>query len=193
MSQISGAVAKIKERLNSVLSVGKRSASEAEPVEIRADRYVKESGLAVVVPELAEIMEYWPHWAKRADAANWVPTIMSELSSGSDKVDGSWIEWRTDEVLFRISHEECLGLGDDEYRKYRVQADGREVLVFAAYPTDGSYGPWEYAFVCSLIVGPWIKQLVEFHVHAKSAAKSIRDRGAAENRAASAARFDLGD
>ena len=189
----SATVPKIKAALHSFFSSKKRIPAERESIEIRADRYAKQSGLAVIVPELTEIMEYWPHWAKRPDAADWVPAWVSELDGGDDKQDGKWIQWKTGDELFRITHKQTMGMGGDEYREYRVHADDREVIVFAAHATNGGYGPWQYAFVSSLIVGPWVANLLEFHGHAKTAAAAISARSAAENKRASAARFDLGD
>lgn len=160
--------------------------------EDRADRLVKETGLAVAIPELFEIMEHWPHWAKREDASNWVPfSILSDLDCGGDAVNQSWVQWRAEGTLFRISWE-ASGIHDDD-RTYTVTTDDAAVCALSAHSTDGGYGPWEYGWVSSLIVGPWIDRLIAFHAQAKVADRLIAQRSEAELRAERAARFDLGD
>lgn len=153
-----------------------KAGSSTEP-RIRADYFVRQSGLAVAIPELFEEMQYYPHWVKRDDADLWVPLIARSALAGGGSLydDGAWVEWCVEDTRFRIGKKESLQRYDLEYT---VQVDGILVLSFFASPTNGGHGPNVYSYISALTVRPWVTKLIAFYGHLRPLIRANHLRGA---------------
>ena len=127
----------------------------------KAQRWIEEARLNIIVPELLDTAQLWPYWIKLPDDKRWSPPVgLSEIEGKQDRKK-PWAAWRFDGRHWKIEAEWGPTSTPDSDRpdsgKYRISVDS--VLVCdMTLSADDLRTMW----VDALTVGPWVSELIRF-------------------------------
>lgn len=162
----------------------------------KATELLRESGLASIVPALIEEIRHWPSWSKMPD--RWKCPVELTGLEGESSSTASWVQWRWQDILFRIKFDEppSYGFSDSNlsFADIAVQVDGAEVLAISVCrDVVKEYDNWRFTSLKALRVGPWMAALMDFWRVVKLAKEARMAQRGVDDAKSRAARIDLGD
>lgn len=160
----------------------------------RARKYMCDTGLDRAIPEVWDMVHYWPSWVDRPD--QWTPPEGVTEITGGGEMKESWAAWRWHDHHYKMSFAERNNYIPDDYDRLgeiSLDVDGEAVCTMDCSQGMEDYGGWRFTGVEALKVGPWMSEFVRMAGYLRAEQSASTRQTFSEMDRERASRIDLGD
>lgn len=141
----------------------------------RARKYMSDTGLDRLIPEVWQTVEHWASWGAMPD--RWSAPDGVHGIAGEGGFKDRWVAWIWNDHRYRMHFVERHNYLPDDYDRLSqidLEVDEESVCSVSCSQGPEAYELWRYADVEALKVGPWMSEFIRMagHLHAQNEAST---------------------
>jgi hypothetical protein len=141
----------------------------------RARKYMSETTLDRLIPEVWQTVEHWASWAAMPD--RWTAPDGVQAITGDGDFKDRWVAWIWNDRRYRMHFAEKHNYLPEDYDRLSqidLEVDEEPVCSVSCSQGPEAYDNWRYTDVEALTVGPWMSEFIRMagHLHAEKEAST---------------------
>jgi hypothetical protein len=144
----------------------------------RARKYMSETSLDSLIPEVWQTVEHWVSWAAMPD--RWTAPEGIHGITGDGDFKDRWVAWMWNDRRYRMHFAEKHNYLPDDYDRLSqidLEVDDEPVCSVSCSHGPETYENWRFTDVEALTVGPWMSEFIrmagQLHAEKEAATREL--------------------